>query len=80
MMQRMASQIEVRETRLKDQVTELKIEIDRTKQDEDVRGIVESDYFKTLRQKARGFRTTSRRDKEEDINNATSKDDESSSI
>jgi len=80
MMRRMASQVEARETRLKNQVTELKIEIDRTKQDEDVRGIVESDYFKTLRQKARGFRTTSRRDKEEEINDVTPKDDESSSV
>jgi len=79
-MQRMASQIELRETRLKNQVAELKIEIDRTKQDEDVREIVESDYFKALRQKARGFRTTSRIDKEEEIKDATSKDDESSSV
>ncbi|MBW2560083.1 MAG: ECF transporter S component [Deltaproteobacteria bacterium] len=80
MMRRMANQVELRETRLKDQVAELKIEIDRTKQDEDVREIVESDYFKTLRQKARGFRTMSRIDKEEEIKDATPKDDESSSI
>lgn len=79
-MRSMASQIEARETRLKNQVAELKIEIDRTKQDEDVREIVESDYFKALRQKARGFRTTSRIDKEEEIKDATPKDDESSSI
>jgi len=79
-MRSMASQIEARETRLKNQVAELKIEIDRTKQDEDVREIVESDYFKTLRQKARGFRATPRIDKEEEIKDVTFKDDESSSI
>ena len=56
LMQRMAQQIEERETGLRNQVAELKIEIDRVKQDEDVREIVESDYFKTLRQKAREFR------------------------
>ncbi len=56
LMQRMAQQIKERETGLRNQVAELKIEIDRVKQDEDVREIVESDYFKTLRQKAREFR------------------------
>ena len=79
-MRSMASQIEARETRLKNQVAELIIEIDRTEQDEDVREIVESDYFKTLRKKARGFRATSQIGKEEEIKDVTPKDDESSSI
>jgi len=69
-MQRMAEKIEGRENRLRHQVTELKIEIDRAKQDRDVREIVESDYFKDLRQKAREFRTHS-----EDERSTTREDD-----
>jgi len=80
MMQRMASQIEVRETRLKDQVTELKIEIDRTKQEEDVKEIVESDYFKTLRDKARGFRVASRSEEKEETDDVTPENNESSGV
>lgn len=79
-MQRMARQIELRETRLRDQVAELKIEIDRTKQDEDVKEIVKSDYFKTLREKARGFRAASRSEDKEETDDVTPENNESRSV
>jgi len=56
LMQRMAAEVEKRETHLKKEVAELKIEIDRSKQAEDVREIVDSDYFKSIQTKARAFR------------------------
>lgn len=50
--QRMAEQVRVREEKLKQQVRELKIEIDQTKQAKKVSEITESDYFKSLRGQA----------------------------
>ncbi|MBI2863357.1 MAG: HAMP domain-containing protein [Chloroflexi bacterium] len=53
----MAAQVKARETRLKQQVEELRIEIDQTKKAKQVAEITESDYFKSLRQKAKEMRT-----------------------
>ncbi len=58
--QEMAAKIQEREKRLKDRVKEMRIEIDRTRQAEDVAKIVETDYFKELRSKAKDFRGKSK--------------------
>ena len=54
--QRMAEQVRVREEKLKLQVQELKIEIDRSRQAKKVSEITESDYFKSLRGQADALR------------------------
>ena len=54
--QRMAREFYVRERRLKQQVAELRIEIDKTKQAEQVEQITGSDYFKQLRGQANDLR------------------------
>ena len=54
--QRMAREFYVRERRLKQQVAELRIEIDKAKQAEQVDQIVGSDYFKQLRGQANDLR------------------------
>jgi len=47
----------VRQQRLKDHVRELTIRIDETRKGHEVSAIVESDYFKSLRQRARALRS-----------------------
>jgi hypothetical protein len=47
----MAEQVAIREQQLKQQVRELKIEIDRTKQDRQVAEIVQTRSFQTLKEK-----------------------------
>lgn len=54
--QRMALEVYAREQRLKQQVQELRIEIDRTRQAQQVDQITGTDYFKTLRRKAQDLR------------------------
>ena len=54
--QRMAREFYVRERRLKQQMAELRIEIDKAKQAEQVDQIVGSDYFKQLRGQANDLR------------------------
>jgi PleD family two-component response regulator len=54
--QRMANEFYVRESRLKQQVAELRIEIDKSKQAEQVQQITGSDYFKQLRGQANDLR------------------------
>jgi DNA repair ATPase RecN len=49
--QNMAKQVEIRETKLRQQVEELRIEIDKSKQAKQVEAIVASDSFKNLKQK-----------------------------
>lgn len=48
---RMVEQVKAREQRLKQQVEELKIEIDRTKQTQQVAEIVQAESFQTIKQK-----------------------------
>ncbi|MBI4321388.1 MAG: HAMP domain-containing protein [Chloroflexi bacterium] len=55
---KMAAEVKARETRLKKQVEELRIEIDHTKRAKQVAEITETDYFQNLRQKARQLRAT----------------------
>ena len=50
--QRMAREFYVRERRLKQQVAELRIEVDKAKQTQQVKQIVGSDYFRQLRGQA----------------------------
>jgi PleD family two-component response regulator len=54
--QRMAREFYVREKRLKQQVAELRIEVDKAKQTQQVKQIVGSDYFKQLRKQAEELR------------------------
>ncbi len=54
--QRMAREVQAREQRLKTQVQELRIEIDRTREAKQVAEITETDYFQELQAKARALR------------------------
>jgi PleD family two-component response regulator len=54
--QRMAREFYVREKRLKQQVAELRIEVDKAKQTQQVKQIVGSDYFQQLRDQAEELR------------------------
>ncbi|WP_448570588.1 HAMP domain-containing protein [Trichothermofontia sp.] len=53
---RMAQEIYGREKELKQQVTQLQVEIDEAKRAKEVKDIVESDFFKDLQKKARTMR------------------------
>ena len=55
-LQEMASKVRDRERHLERKVQELQIKIDHRRQAEDVRDIVETDYFRDLKKKAREFR------------------------
>ncbi len=61
--QRMAREVEAREDRLKREVKELRIEIDKVKQARQVAEITDTEYFQELRSKVRQLR--SERDSEE---------------
>jgi hypothetical protein len=52
----MAREVRVREERLKQQVQELRIQIDEGKKAREVAAITDSDYFRALEEKARRFR------------------------
>ena len=52
----MAHEVYVREKRLKQQVRELRIEIDEAKRSKQVKEIVETDFFQDLTQKAQALR------------------------
>lgn len=54
--QRMAREVKIREDRLKQQVQELRIEIDEAKQAKKVAEITDTDYFQKLREQAEGLR------------------------
>ncbi|HLE50577.1 MAG TPA: cyclic nucleotide-binding domain-containing protein [Anaerolineales bacterium] len=54
--QRMVREVDTREKRLKQQVAELRIEIDEVKKTRQVADITETEYFKELRNKARQLR------------------------
>jgi hypothetical protein len=53
---RMAREVQSRETKLKQEVVQLKIEIDRSKQQQAVEEITESNFFNELQAKARALR------------------------
>lgn len=57
--QRMTRQVYAREQKLKQQVQEMRIEIDQIKKERQVAAITESDYFKELQQKVKGLRRRS---------------------
>jgi methyl-accepting chemotaxis protein len=58
--QRMAQEVYAREQQLKQQLQDLKIEIDESKRKKQVSEIVETDFFKDLQAKARKMRSSSR--------------------
>ncbi|WP_081980654.1 response regulator [Neosynechococcus sphagnicola] len=64
--QRMAKEIYQREKRLKQQIQELRIEIDQSKKARQVAEITETDYFQQLQVKAKNLRNKS--SKAEDVN------------
>jgi hypothetical protein len=49
-----------REHRLKEQIAQLRIEVDEVKRARQVEEVTETDYFRTLQEKARRIRETSR--------------------
>jgi len=53
---KMAAEVKARETKLKKQVAEMKIEIDQSKKARQVAEITETDYFQNLKQKAKEMR------------------------
>lgn len=54
--QKMVNEVIARQQRLRQQIRDLKIEIDETRKEKEVREIVDTDYFQSLRQKAREIR------------------------
>lgn len=59
--QRMAEEVQAREARLKAQLQDLRIEVDRTQEARQVAEITETDYFQDLQAKARHLRDRSAR-------------------
>jgi len=55
---RMAREVRAREERLQREVSELRIEIDRSRQERQVAEITETDYFRSLRDRAADLRRT----------------------
>jgi hypothetical protein len=55
----MAEQVYAREQKLKEEVVQLRIQIDEAKRSKDVQEIKQSDYFRELQEKARALRTES---------------------
>ncbi|MDB9528710.1 DUF3365 domain-containing protein [Oscillatoria sp. CS-180] len=69
--QKMLNEVIARQQRLRQQIRDLKIEIDETRKAKEVKNIVETDYFQSLQQKAREIRdrtaeAKSTREKEEE--------------
>jgi hypothetical protein len=54
--QRMVNEVIARQARLRQQIRDLKIEIDHSRKSKEVEEIVETDYFQNLQQKAKEFR------------------------
>jgi DNA repair ATPase RecN len=54
--QRMAREVYAREQSVKQQVQELRIQVDETRKEREVAEITESEYFQQLKQKARKLR------------------------
>ncbi|MEM6715354.1 MAG: DUF3365 domain-containing protein [Cyanobacteria bacterium P01_C01_bin.147] len=54
--QKMVNEVITRQQRLRQQIRDLKIEIDQTRKTKEVQEIVETDYFQNLQQKAQQFR------------------------
>ena len=57
-LQKMAKTVQERERSLRQQVQDLQIKIDRKRKEEEVREIVETDYFRELKKKAKAFRSS----------------------
>ena len=55
-----AQEVQERENRLKQEIHELRIEIDEVRRANEVQSIVGTEYFQKLREKARQIRTTGR--------------------
>jgi len=55
---RMAIQVQAREQKLKQEIQQLRIEIDEKKREKEVKEIVDTEYFRDLKKKAKGLRET----------------------
>jgi translation initiation factor 1 (eIF-1/SUI1) len=64
MFQQMVREVRLRETRLKQEVQQLRIEIDESRKSRQVAEITETDYFAQLKQKAKDLRNRSSRPRE----------------
>jgi C4-dicarboxylate-specific signal transduction histidine kinase len=62
---RMAAEVKAREEKLKQQVAELRIEIDQTKKARQVAEITDTDFFKDLQKKAKGLRRSKSQEPEQ---------------
>lgn len=60
--QKMVNEVIARQQRLRQQIRDLKIEIDQTRKAQEVQDIVETDYFQNLQQKAKKFRNRNEAD------------------
>jgi nitrate/nitrite-specific signal transduction histidine kinase len=58
--QQMAAQVKTREAQMKQEIEELRIEIDEVKRTREVKQITQTDYFKDLKQKAKALREASK--------------------
>ena len=66
-----ARQVRERERRLKEQIELLRIEVDQVKRARQVEEVTETDYFRTLQEKARRIRAASRSASSESANDST---------
>jgi methyl-accepting chemotaxis protein len=62
--EKMAHEVITREQRLREQVAQLRIEVDEAKKTTEVKRIVESDYFQELQERAKKMRRRSGKDEE----------------
>ena len=62
----MATEVQARETKMKTEIQELRIEIDEMRRQQDVEAIIESDHFKDLRAKAKAQRAQRRKRKKDE--------------
>ena len=67
-----ARQVLERERRLKEQIAQLRIEVDEVKRARQVEEVTETDYFRTLQEKARRIRETSRAASSQTVDNSVS--------
>ncbi|MEM8621521.1 MAG: HAMP domain-containing protein [Actinomycetota bacterium] len=58
--QKMAEEVRARETKLRERIRALTVEIDRTRSNEQVEEIADTDFFRSLQQRARELRAQSR--------------------
>ena len=61
----MAEQVQLREHKLKEQISKLQIQIDEKRQQQEVDEITETDYFQNLKQRAKTLRNKAENSRQE---------------